>query len=169
MIFQSFYNCITCGLVDGLSCCEACAKICHYGHQLVPRGVTECYCDCGAGKTETCVSCKCRKVTQNQMQAYTQYMESQPTCTFIKTGEKMVEQELFTCLTCRFGEGTCMRKACARYCHYGHEVRSLGVVQGFCDCGAGNLRTQCRCMNGMPVRRQQQDMPAYEVDACNLQ
>ena len=49
-INQRWYQCETCGLVDDLGCCEACAETCHKGHVCVYQGVGgKCYCDCGAG------------------------------------------------------------------------------------------------------------------------
>ena len=170
MVNQPFYNCITCGLVDGLGCCEACARICHAGHQLVSLGVRECYCDCGEGKVHSCVHCKCRKVPASQAQLYDQYQHNRLQCSFLQTGQQMVDQKLYTCVTCHFSEGTCICENCARVCHYGHDVRCLGVVQGFCDCGAGNLRSRCKCMNGA-ARRQgvSTNNGPYVGDACNLQ
>ena len=49
-IAQEWYHCVTCGLVDGKGCCEACAQTCHKGHVCIYAGVhPNCYCDCGAG------------------------------------------------------------------------------------------------------------------------
>ena len=49
-IAQKWYHCETCGLVDGMGCCEACAQTCHKGHVCVYAGVyPNCYCDCGVG------------------------------------------------------------------------------------------------------------------------
>ena len=167
---QPFYNCITCGLVNDLGCCEACARVCHAGHQLVPKGNRACYCDCGEGNVRTCVRCQCRKVTASQAQMYDQYTHKPPQCTYMKSGRKMINQPLFTCVTCRFPEGTCICETCAKVCHYGHDVRPLGQTAGFCDCGAGNLRTRCRCMSGMPGRPGiGQGGPDMQVVGCNLQ
>ena len=166
MMVQPFYNCITCNLVNGLGCCEACARVCHAGHQLVKKGNTECYCDCGAGEVRSCVQCKCKKVTASQAQMYNQYYSQQhhETCTYAMTGEQMITQELFTCRTCRFQSGTCICASCAKICHAGHDVRSLGFSQGFCDCGAGGLPgMRCKCMVGVPPRRN------GPKDECQLQ
>ena len=48
-IWQPFYHCKTCGLVDEFGCCEACAKICHQGHNVKFSHYANCFCDCGAG------------------------------------------------------------------------------------------------------------------------
>ena len=169
---QPFYNCITCGLVNDLGCCEACARVCHAGHQLVPKGNRPCFCDCGEGSCRTCVRCQCLKVTASQAQLYNQYTQKPPECTYLKTGQRMITQNLYTCATCRLPQGTCICETCAKVCHYGHDVRPLGPTQGFCDCGAGNLRTPCRCMNGrMPGGRPGMSPggPGMPPVGCNLQ
>lgn len=56
-VVQPWYRCLTCKLgsaetdtlTDPFGCCEACAKICHKGHDVQFQRVTVCYCDCGAG------------------------------------------------------------------------------------------------------------------------
>lgn len=48
---QHIYDCVTCGLVDGLCICDACAVRCHSTHELVDRGVSgSAYCDCRPSK-----------------------------------------------------------------------------------------------------------------------
>jgi hypothetical protein len=44
--YQQWYQCLTCGLVGQLGCCELCAQSCHRGHQLISKGCHEAYCDC---------------------------------------------------------------------------------------------------------------------------
>ena len=63
----------TCGLVDGLGCCKACSRVCHTGHQLVSRGNMPCFGDCGEGSVQSCVRCKCRRMTASQAQEYDQF------------------------------------------------------------------------------------------------
>lgn len=47
---QTWYQCYTCNLSGNEGCCEACARVCHKGHQLSrPRTSSSFYCDCGAG------------------------------------------------------------------------------------------------------------------------
>ena len=147
---QPFYDCVTCGLVNGLGCCEACAKICHRGHQLVYRGVLESFCDCGEGKTHSCVHCKCLKVPANQAPYVNQNAQQTSTCTFVRTGRNMVEQNLYTCVTCHFRLNQCICESCAKVCHHGHDLRCIGKCIGFCDCGAGELGMRCKCMIGEP-------------------
>lgn len=62
-ITQNWYNCITCGLVGRLGCCEVCAKRCHKGHDISFCGaVPGSYCDCGAGAgRQPCQCCPRRK------------------------------------------------------------------------------------------------------------
>jgi len=50
---QKNYRCITCGMTGNVTLCESCAKTCHEGHQLEETGYATCYCDCGAGTTNT--------------------------------------------------------------------------------------------------------------------
>ena len=147
---QPFYDCVTCGLVNGLGCCEACAKICHRGHQLVYRGVLESFCDCGEGKTHSCVHCKCLKVPANQAPYVNQNAQQTSTCTFVRTGRNMVKQNLYTCVTCHFRLNQCICESCAKVCHHGHDLRCIGKCIGFCDCGAGELGMRCKCMIGEP-------------------
>ncbi|KAK8890675.1 hypothetical protein M9Y10_035460 [Tritrichomonas musculus] len=171
-IVQPFYSCITCGLVNDLGCCEACARVCHAGHQLVPKGNISCYCDCGEGSVRTCVRCKCRKVTASDAQMYNQYTQNAPECTYQRSGRRMIPQKLYTCVTCRLREGQCICETCARVCHYGHDVRPLAIPSGYCDCGAGELHTRCRCMNGASPGRpgmSQVGGPGVPVVGCNLQ
>lgn len=52
---QNWYNCYTCGLVDGEGCCEVCVNTCHRGHKVseVQRS-SSFFCDCGAsGKCQS--------------------------------------------------------------------------------------------------------------------
>jgi hypothetical protein len=44
---QMSYQCVTCGLVNGMVCCEACVKVCHGGHDVRPNRFGDSYCDCG--------------------------------------------------------------------------------------------------------------------------
>jgi len=48
---QAWYRCHTCRLIEAEGCCESCAKVCHFGHELsVARDSEKFYCDCGAGR-----------------------------------------------------------------------------------------------------------------------
>jgi|JI10StandDraft_1071094.scaffolds.fasta_scaffold247622_2 hypothetical protein len=54
---QQWFTCITCfGDSPSKGVCLACSKTCHQGHDLVDRGVSGFYCDCGAGEVG-CVKC----------------------------------------------------------------------------------------------------------------
>jgi hypothetical protein len=61
---QHFWQCRTCGLVDGpsrqgysLGCCEVCMRNCHRGHDLNYMGCQPSFCDCGPGCGRT--PCRC--------------------------------------------------------------------------------------------------------------
>lgn len=150
MVVQPFYNCRTCGLVDSLGCCEACSRICHAGHDVRFKGNVSCYCDCGHGKTRTCIPCNCRKVPAGQpTQPSSNDLASNPPCTYLQTGQDMVKQRLYVCSTCNFHNGECICDNCARVCHAGHDLRVLDE-KGFCDCGAGSLPIPCKCIYSNP-------------------
>lgn len=61
----------------------------------------------------------------------------------------MVYQQLYTCRTCHLLNGECICEACAKKCHNGHDVFSLGYNNGYCDCGAGNIAQHCMCNKGI--------------------
>jgi hypothetical protein len=52
---QHAWHCKTCEIVGGYTCCDACAAMCHKGHELVDEGYLMCYCDCGTDRY-----CRCR-------------------------------------------------------------------------------------------------------------
>ena len=79
-IKQPFYFCKTCGLVDTAGCCEACAKICHKGHDLVLCDCETSFCDCGAGDGKT--PCQC--MPKEDPSAPSQ-------CTFSKFGKSYIK------------------------------------------------------------------------------
>ena len=44
-----YWSCNTCDLTGYMGCCEACAKVCHSGHDVVDRGFSKgFFCDCGS-------------------------------------------------------------------------------------------------------------------------
>ena len=52
---QTWWNCKTCGLVDGTGCCETCVDKCHEGHDVVGGKVGSFYCDCPS--SGNCLCC----------------------------------------------------------------------------------------------------------------
>jgi hypothetical protein len=47
--FQTWFECITCGLYSSSGICSVCKDICHKGHQVIPAPqFTLFYCDCGS-------------------------------------------------------------------------------------------------------------------------
>lgn len=68
-IYQEFYKCLTCGFSKNAGCCEACAKVCHLGHDFLYRGRIRSYCDCGASEVNGCVPCQCIKIPNPKYQS----------------------------------------------------------------------------------------------------
>nr|CDQ02269.1 Bm2763 [Brugia malayi] len=54
-IQQHWYNCYTCGMVEGEGVCSVCAVNCHRGHDLSYSKFGSFFCDCGA---KGCVALK---------------------------------------------------------------------------------------------------------------
>ena len=48
------YECKTCNMVDGLSICSHCVKVCHVDHEVEYLGYGHYYCDCGDPDNKTC-------------------------------------------------------------------------------------------------------------------
>lgn len=145
---QPFYQCRTCHHPKGSGCCEACAKICHAGHDLVYLGVKSAYCDCGEGKTPLFRCCNALSIPPDY-DPYPPLVDGP--CTYNQTGsDKYIRQPFFRCLTCGLvnGKGCCA--ACAKICHAGHELKYVGVVPSFCDCGEGK-QEGCACCKAVKV------------------
>ncbi len=49
---------------------------------------------------------------------------------------KIFIQDVFTCETCEQTQDDGCCSVCAERCHSGHKMRSMGVLEFFCDCGA---------------------------------
>uniref|UniRef100_A0A0M3HTT2 UBR-type domain-containing protein n=1 Tax=Ascaris lumbricoides TaxID=6252 RepID=A0A0M3HTT2_ASCLU len=47
-ILQHWYNCYTCGMIDGEGVCSVCAVNCHRGHDISYSKQGSFFCDCGA-------------------------------------------------------------------------------------------------------------------------
>ena len=138
---QPIYHCLTCNLdatdtSDEKGICESCAYICHAGHELVLAGNYKGFiCSCGSSCTmEPCLCCAPGK--------------AHPCCSY-SLCKKYTRQRLWYCRTCGLEgkQGCCT--ACAKICHRGHRVVSMGVFDKFiCDCGTGKCKSnKCVCMN----------------------
>ena len=137
---QPIYYCHTCGLdnsdpEDEKGICEACAYICHAGHDLEFVGNIKGFiCDCGSscGK-QPCICCAPGK--------------AHPCCTStISPG--FTRQRMWYCRTCGLqGKNGCCT-ACAKICHNGHKVVDMGIIDKFeCDCGTSKCKCKCVCKN----------------------
>lgn len=126
---QKMYHCRTCGLVNELGCCEACAKICHAGHSLIPvRGTQYFNCDCGA----ECGKSPCKCSVGNKY------------CSNLKIGTNVSAQHVWCCKTCGMGEFEGICNVCAELCHKGHKLVDKGIWNSF-TCSCGSKGTQCTC------------------------
>lgn len=85
-------------------------------------------------------------------------------CTFIYTGEKMINQKIYTCNTCHMKDGECICEVCARKCHANHNVSLIGFNEGFCDCGAGNISCHCLCCD----KNSKGNEPAFIPGPCTI-
>jgi hypothetical protein len=54
-ILQRRWTCRTCSFAGISACCDACARICHAGHDLVDEGYQLCFCDCGTQRYGQCL------------------------------------------------------------------------------------------------------------------
>ena len=57
-------------------------------------------------------------------------------CTFIQTGRKYVDQELYTCHTCKFQDNQVICAICAKTCHTNHIM----------------TRSTCQCPHAHPLK-----------------
>ncbi|CAB4062605.1 UBR4 [Lepeophtheirus salmonis] len=53
-VFQHWYNCHTCRMVDGSGVCTICAKVCHADHDVTYSKHGSFFCDCGAKEDGSC-------------------------------------------------------------------------------------------------------------------
>lgn len=131
IIGQPSFKCQTCR-VSGI--CAACIEQCHKSHNTKPTGFESFVCSCGSGKCD----CQIKDPTMEEELNPNNLM-----CTFAATGKKMGRQPTFRCLTCGMKGNTVCCESCANICHSGHLVMPLGVIQSYCDCGAGEF---CKCV-----------------------
>ena len=67
-------------------------------------------------------------------------------CTIFRTGLSQAidtEQEMFACMTCGITFGHFICHVCAKKCHVGHDINSVGTGCGYCDCCVYTLSCQC--------------------------
>eukprot|EP00455_Lapot_gusevi_P026672 TRINITY_DN2812_c0_g2_i1.p1 TRINITY_DN2812_c0_g2~~TRINITY_DN2812_c0_g2_i1.p1 ORF type:complete len:345 (+),score=102.93 TRINITY_DN2812_c0_g2_i1:76-1110(+) len=152
---QKWYVCGTCQTRGAtIGCCEACARLCHAGHNLVEQPATAFYCDCGAGDYPT--PCKCTQpvalgasgyVSIDEMKRLSavQLAPTETVCTFAYTNKQFADQVWYKCRTCNRGDSVGCCVACASVCHAGHQLeRAEGAF--FCDCGAGEFGQSCQIL-----------------------
>ena len=72
--------------------------------------------------------------------------QSKTCCSLLRTGfrkDRDTEQEIFTCRSCKIDFGRFVCYECAKRCHEGHDVVSIGFGAGYCDC---SILSQCSCL-----------------------
>lgn len=68
-------------------------------------------------------------------------------CAFTITNKAFVPCNFYICNDC-CGKNQCICEACARKCHRGHRLSEVIHYKGaYCDCGSGELRCKCQCMD----------------------
>jgi hypothetical protein len=112
--FQSWYHCTTCGLVDSLGCCAACARICHAGHKVTGGDLCHAFCDCGS-------KCQCCPA-----------ISQAPHCTNVETHKTEVQQAMWKCRSCPKLNSKFICDHCVGTGHRGHIIEMVGNTKSFC-------------------------------------
>jgi hypothetical protein len=73
-------------------------------------------------------------------------------CTFCITGKNFVNQKWFMCKDCDLSGNTGCCEVCANICHKGHQLEERNVSGFFCDCGAGEGKVKCKCLDFEKVK-----------------
>jgi len=143
---QSWYNCITCGIVGNSGICQGCADTEHMGHQLGPRRTSNFFCDCAAaGTCNRCYNTAIVSSTKNGQ------------CTFKATGTVGTRQLMYHCHTCSLTGNLGCCSVCAKTCHAGHALSKPKLSQNFyCDCSVYG-----KCMQAGPVYPGGNPVPGY--------
>lgn len=139
---QHIWRCKTCRLIYNRGVCDACAKICHQGHELEDGGSHPFYCDCGSGEGP----CQCKCLVPTPIPPPLPEGTEFATCTYKKSGKTYILQKFFRCKTCGLVGGMGICEACAKICHVGHKLVEVGVTQAYCDCGGGSGPFSCKCL-----------------------
>ena len=141
------WYCNTCGLTrkNGKCLCDACAKICHKGHDLVVENRGKYYCDCG----NYCGSSSCRCCEHKQVCSKVVYA---------KRGGQ-IEQRAWECLTC----GTLICSSCKERCHIGHKLADEGLQLFTCEC-----EECCKCkakeeVSENPVPKRKMVLESFKI------
>ena len=73
----------------------------------------------------------------------TEGQEEDQVCTYCLSGDTLIHQEIFTCITCSStplgqeteregGEVQCFCLGCAQVCHRGHETQAIAYGRAYC-------------------------------------
>ena len=120
MLYQVWYYCEDCKIVDDDAICNACAKICHDSHKVNKvDGKKSFYCKCGANKNkeESCIALNLPQTREK--------------CTFTDTKNKGVLQHRYRCQNCSENY-LCSR--CVKNCHDGHTTFHENFEEFCCIC-----------------------------------
>lgn len=102
--------------------CGACASHCHKGHKTVEIGSYSSF-TCGCGRRHFKGRCSFEYVGQSDR----------------------IHQHFFRCLDCCCDDKKLVCRGCAEKCHKGHNIVYVGVMCGFCSCGANKLGNGRQC------------------------
>jgi len=68
-------------------------------------------------------------------------------CTFTTTGPDFKTQQWYSCVECGLDISKGLCEICAKVCHKGHTLIPMKVSPFFCDCGAGESKHACKCLD----------------------
>jgi len=89
-VYQPWYECVTCGLLDGSGCCEVCKDVCK-GHVLKSGGNSPFFCDCGSGNCAAFAEKKAPAVVQQEESAEGKHVKILQEC--LRTGKQWTDPE----------------------------------------------------------------------------
>ena len=70
--------------------------------------------------------------------------KSSGSCTYQSTKTKHKIQRFYHCKDCFTSEHYICCESCKKHCHEGHNVKDLGEINGYCDCGLSSCSTSCK-------------------------
>ena len=149
---QKMYQCRTCGIIRDMGICEACARRCHKGHDIIEIPTEKLFnCDCGqeCGKN----ACQC--------------CDGRGVCVKKRLGTNLAECHVYCCKTCGMKDDVGICNVCAERCHQGHNLVDKGVWYEF-TCSCGTTRTGAKCVAKTPPEPEEQRKKEFLSTRYNL-